>query len=148
MTDDGDTLTWENGHYGPHGDFQWHTGPEPVSNKFYSGNSYASEVHLRSVIGTNTPMYNQRLCRNGKISNRDCQRVRKVDMCAGSLCNLAQMYDHLSATGDSGGPVFSSYTAYGVHHDYVYDPHPTRREAWSRVSEIYDAIEVDILTER
>lgn len=32
MTDDEDTLTWKKERVGSHGDLQWHTGPDSVSN--------------------------------------------------------------------------------------------------------------------
>ena len=146
MTDDGDTLTWKKEHVGSAGDLQWHTGPEDVTNKFYAGSSSSSETNLRSVTDTNTPVYRQYLCRNGKNSSRDCQRVRKVEVCQNYVCNLGQFYSYLGARGDSGGPVYNYYTAYGIHHGWMDDPEDYRREVFSRLDQINSAIKVNILT--
>ena len=55
---------------------------------------YTDAMSLQSDLHT----VGQLLCRNGKVSNRDCQRVRKInDCCWKHLCNLVQMEHHLSA---------------------------------------------------
>ena len=147
QTDDGDALTFETNHVGADGDFQWHTGVHDITNDFYSGSSNSLEVNKRTVAGTGVPTVGQVLCRNGRTSYQDCQNVRREDVCRSLVCGLAQMDEHRSAGGDSGGPVFSSRTAYGVHTGWMYDPRPTKREVWSRVDYMNWAIEVDVLTE-
>ena len=143
--DDGDTLTFVEGHKGADGDFQWHTGVHDITNKFYSGSASSVEVNRRTVVGAGVPTVGQRLCRNGKTSNRDCQNVRVEDTCRSGVCGLAQMEQHLSAGGDSGGPVFSSNTAYGVHTGWMYDPRPTKQEVWSRVDYMNWAIDPKVV---
>jgi len=147
QTDDGDTLTFEDGHKGADGDFQWHTGVHDITNRFYAGSTNSLEVNMRSVTGTGVPTVGQVLCRNGKTSYQDCQNVRREDVCRSGVCGLAQMDEHRSAGGDSGGPVFASNTAYGVHTGWMYDPRPTKREVWSRVDYMNWAIDVDVLTQ-
>ncbi len=73
---------------------------------YYSGNSSSTEVNRRDVSSVGSPVVGQSLCRNGKTSHKDCQEVRKLNVCDGSVCNLVEMGAHLSAGGDSGAPVF------------------------------------------
>ena len=147
QSDDGFALTFKDDYEGTHGDFQWHTGPKPERDDFYSGNSSSTEVNRRDVSSVGSPVVGQSLCRNGKTSHKDCQEVRKLNVCSGSVCNLVEMGAHLSAGGDSGGPVFWGNTAYGIHKGYVYDPFwPFDREVFSRADRIDNALGVFIAT--
>ena len=147
QSDDGFALTFKDDYEGTHGDFQWHTGPKPERDDFYSGNSSSTEVNRRDVSSVGSPVVGQSLCRNGKTSHKDCQEVRKLNVCSGSVCNLVEMGAHLSAGGDSGGPVFWGNTAYGIHKGYVYDPFwPFDREVFSRADRIDNALGIFIAT--
>lgn len=98
-----------------------------------------------SSVGS--PVVGQSLCRNGKVSYKDCQEVRRLDVCAGSRCHLVEMGAHLSADGDSGGPVYWGNTAYGIHQGWVWDPLPPfDGEVFSRADRIDDAIGTFIAT--
>ncbi len=148
LTDDGSSLTFEEDYEAYHGDFQWHTGTQTLTNDFYGGSSSASEVHSRGASSVGSPSVGQTLCRNGRISNRDCQEVRKLNFCKRLICNLVQMGERQSARGDSGGPVYSSNTAYGIHHGWVTDPRwPFYRDLFSRADHIDDALGVSIATD-
>ena len=147
QTDDGSSLTYKGGHEGTHGDFQWHTGPKTERDDFYSGNSSSTEVNRRDVSSVGSPVVGQSLCRNGVTSHKDCQDVRKVNVCAGGECNLVQMDADLSAGGDSGGSVFWNYTAYGLHKGEMYDPFwPFDRDIFSRADRIDNALNIFIAT--
>ena len=148
LTDDGTSLTVHGEHEGSHGDFQWHQGPDydDHSNEFYAGSDSSSEVNKREVTSVGSPIVGQRLCRNGKVSNMDCQEVRKLNVCNGNRCSLVQMGERLSASGDSGGPVYDGNTAYGLHQGGMTDPWPFWRDLFSRADRIDDALGIFIAT--
>lgn len=146
QTDDGSSLTYKGGHEGTHGDFQWHTGPDTGRDDFYSGSSSSTEVNRRDVSAVGLPVVGQSLCRNGVTSHKDCQEVRKINVCAGGECNLVQMEADLSAGGDSGGSVFWGNTAYGLHKGEMFDPWPFDRDIFSRADRIDNALGIFIAT--
>ncbi|MFP3974869.1 MAG: S1 family peptidase [Dehalococcoidia bacterium] len=147
QTDDGSSLTYKEEYVGTHGDFQWHTGPQNEPDDFYSGNDSSTEVNRRDVSSVGTPVVGQSLCRNGRTSYKGCQEVRKLNVCNGDACNLVEMGEHLSADGDSGGPVFWGNTAYGLHQGWIYDPiWPFDRQVFSRADRIDDALGISIAT--
>ena len=145
--DDGSSLTFQDDYEDTHGDFQWHTGSQIHTDDFWAGNNSSNEVDSRDVSSIGAPTVGQSLCRNGKTSYKDCQKVRKLNYCYGDYCNLVQMGSHLSAVGDSGGPVYWGNTAYGLHHVKVIDPWPFPREAFSRADRIDDALDISIATD-
>lgn len=147
QSDDGSSLTYQAGYQGTHGDFQWHTGPDTERDDFYAGNSTTLEVNRRDVSSVGAPTVGQALCKNGVTNKKDCQDVRKLNVCNGSRCNLVQMEERLAAGGDSGGPVFYNYTAYGLHQGYVYDPvWPFDRDVFSRADRIDNALGINVAT--
>jgi len=146
LTDDGASLTYKAGYEGTHGDFQWHTGPQAEGDDFYSGAAAVTEANRRDVSSVGSPVVDQSLCRNGRTSHKDCQDVRKVNVCHSVYCNLVQMDAHLSADGDSGGPVYFGNTAYGIHQGYHYDIWPFDRELFSRADRIDNALNLTIAT--
>ena len=147
QTDDGSSLTFKDDYEGRYGDFQWHTGTQTATDDFYAGDDSSTEADSRDVSSVECPVVGQTLCRNGKVSHKDCQKVRKLGVCNGSRCNLVQMGSHLSADGDSGGPVYWGNTAYGIHQGMVYDPWPFPREVFSRADLIDDAMGISIATD-
>ena len=147
QADDGESLSFEEEHQGTHGDFQWHTGGQSHDNAFYSGDEHSSEVGSRNATAIGAPTVGMTLCRNGKISNRDCQEVRKLDVCNGDRCSLVQMGERQAAGGDSGGPVYFIFTAYGLHQGWVYDPWPFKRDVFSRADLLDDALGTNVATD-
>ena len=145
--DDGTPLSFEDEHQGIHGDFQWHTGPGTHSNEFYAGSGSLTEVNRREVHSVGSPIVGQMLCRNGVVTHRTCQQVRKLHFCMEDLCNLVQMRSDLTEEGDSGGPVYWGNTAYGLLAGAVVDPWPFTREVFSRADRIDDALGVHIATD-
>ncbi len=115
LSDDGDALTYQDAHHGFYGDVQWHTGPDTMSRNFYAGSISVLETDQRHVTGVGHARKGDTLCRNGKISYRDCQSVRRVNVCAVWVCRLVSMEHYYAADGDSGSPVYFGNTAYGVH---------------------------------
>lgn len=146
QSDDGDNLPWEAQYLGSFGDFQWHEGTEPIVDDFYSENGTTLEVNLRDVSATGLVLVGQALCKNGVNGYKDCQDVRKLNVCNGIKCSLVEMDARLAASGDSGGPVFWGNTAYGFHQGYIYDPWPASRDVYSRADRIDDALGVNVLT--
>ena len=122
QSDDGDALTFKAEHEGWWGDFQWHTGPDGTTDDFYGGSSTSLEQDRRDVSGTGTAIVGMTLCKNGKTNFKDCQEVRKLNVCNGTPCRLVQMGERLAAGGDSGGPVYYGNTAYGLHQGWEFDP--------------------------
>ena len=152
LTDDGQTLQLEKEHNWLQGDFQWHTGTQDIPNEFYGGISSASEASSRNVSSVGSPSEGQTLCRNGRSSNKTCQEVRKANTCVtlkngDDQCYITVMGRKDSQPGDSGGPVYLSNTAYGVHKGWLYDPRPFTRDMFSRADNIYSAIGVNIVTD-
>ncbi|HET7846919.1 MAG TPA: hypothetical protein VFL72_05455 [Acidimicrobiia bacterium] len=144
QTDDGASLTIQSAHEGTHGDFQWHTGPQAEGDDFYSGSTSSTEVTRRDVSSIGAPTVGQSLCRNGVTSHKDCQNVRKVNVCNLGVCNLVQMDTDLSAGGDSGGPVYFGNTAYGLHQGWMLDLSP--RDLFSRADRMDNAMPTSVAT--
>lgn len=141
QTDDGVSLTTFGQYVGNYGDFQWMAGSQQERDDFYSGTSTTTEANRRDVSSVGpAPLVGQTLCRNGKYSHKDCQEVRKINVCSGSICYLTELEAHLSTDGDSGAPVFYSNAAKGIHRGYVYDPWPFDREVSSRADLIDNAM--------
>ena len=115
LSDDGDALTYQDAHHGLYGDVQWHTGPDTMGRNFYAGSISVLETDQRHVTGVGTAEKGRTLCRNGKESYRDCQDVRRVNVCAVWVCRLVSMEHYFAADGDSGSLVYWGNTAYGVH---------------------------------
>ena len=115
VTDDGDALTFRDEHKGRYGDVQWHTGPDTMGNHFYAGSISVLETDSRHVTGIGRAKIGETLCRNGKTTYRDCQAVRRINVCAVFVCRLVSMENDFSMRGDSGGPVYWGNTAYGIH---------------------------------
>lgn len=147
QSDDGSALTYQGGHVGTHGDFQWHTGPRTESDDFYAGTASTTETTLRDVSAVGSPTVGQTLCKNGATNHASCQQVRALNHCNGSACNLVMMGARLAAGGDSGGPIYWGNTAYGLHQGWKYDPAwPADRDLFSRADRIDNALGVWIAT--
>lgn len=147
QSDDGTALTYQGGHVGTHGDFQWHTGPRTESDDFYAGTASTTETTLRDVSAVGSPTVGQTLCKNGATNHAICQQVRALNHCNGSACNLVMMGARLAAGGDSGGPIYWGNTAYGLQQGWKYDPAwPADRDLFSRADRIGNALGVWIAT--
>ena len=146
--DDDTLLVFEADYEDILGDFQWNRGSDPHSNQFYSGSETETEVNVREVRSVGDPAVGDTLCRNGKVTHRTCQQVRKINFCAGDHCNLVQMGASYGKDGDSGGPVYWGNEAHGIHYGRVTDPIPPFwRDVFSRADLIDDALGVSIATE-
>lgn len=147
QNDDGAALTYQTGHEGTHGDFQWHTGPRTKTDDFYAGNATTLEVTRRDVSGVGAPVVGGTLCKNGKTTFRYCEEVRRLNICFSGLCNLIEMDTRSVLAGDSGGAVYNANTAYGVVYGWHYAPvFPFDRDLYSRADRIDNALNVNIAT--
>ena len=115
LSDDGDALTFQDKHHGRFCDVQWHTGPVTMGRNFYAGSISVLETNQRYVTGVDKAEIGKTLCRNGKVSYRDCQAVRRVNVCAVWVCRPVSMENYFAADGDSGSPVYWGNTAFGIH---------------------------------
>lgn len=100
----------------------------------------------RDVSAQGAPVKGQSLCKNGKNGYKDCQEVRKLNVCSSGDCNLVQMGARRAEGGDSGGPVFWGNTAYGLHKGWQYDPFPYDRDLFSRADRIDNALSISVAT--
>jgi streptogrisin C len=145
QTDDGRALAFQAGHEGAQGDFQWHTGPQAEPDDFYSGDADTLEVLRRDVAGVGAPVVNQTICKNGKVTFKDCPRVIQLNVCHFAICNLVQMDVRTVDLGDSGGPWYWGNTAYGLTYGWRFDPFPPfDRDLFSRADRIDNALGVTI----
>lgn len=144
QSDDGRALTHQTFHEGMFGDYQWHTGPQTEPDDFYSGNDTQLEVNRRDVAGAANPVVGQVLCKNGKTTFKSCDTVRATQICYAGYCNLVEMENQRADSGDSGGPWFYNYTAYGVHHGWFWDPFPIQRNLFSKALSAFNALGVSI----
>jgi len=143
QSDDGVALTYQAGHEGQYGDFQWHSGPQPKPDDFYAGSATSWEVDRRDVAAIGAPIVGQSLCKNGYAGFKDCGEVIQLNVCHFSLCNLVEMDARTTVGGDSGGPFFWGNTAYGFMYGWRYDPvWPYDRDLFSRADRITQALGV------
>ncbi len=145
QNDDGVALAHQAGHEGAQGDFQWHTGPQAEPDDFYAGNANALEADRRDVAAVGAPVVGQSLCKNGKVTFKDCLVVIQLNVCHFALCNLVQMDHRTVIVGDSGGPWYWGNTAYGLTYGWRFDPwFPFDRDLFSRADRIDDALGVNV----
>ena len=142
LYDDGEPLTWQDEHRGQYGDVQWLTGPQVENHEFYSGSRYQTEVYMRPVERIGIPAVGDWVCRNGRQSHKDCQRIYELDVCNGDDCKLVKLEGRMSAGADSGGPVYWGRAAYGFHQGAEGYP---RRDVFSRADYIDEALGVSII---
>lgn len=129
------TFVYQSEHRGDFGDVQWHTTNQVEEALFYASSSTVRNVlylEARAGISVNEPV-----CQYGRASNsRDCLDVDDVSISCtnGGVFNnrLVQMDRITSNLGDSGGPWFYDYKAYGSQKG-----HCASKDAWS-VADLYD----------
>jgi len=144
QSDDGQALPHQMVHEGEFGDFQWHTGPQAEPDDFYSGNANQLEVNLRDVAGSANPVVGQALCKNGKAGFKDCSTVRELNVCSWIWCNLVLMEHNFGVAGDSGGPWYWTYTAYGVHQGSLFSW--GWRDVFSRTTLLFQTLDIVVKT--
>jgi streptogrisin C len=130
------TFVLQAEHRGAWGDVEWHTSNAVEDGRFYAGSTTirpALYLEARSGISLN-----ETVCQYGRASNyRDCGlHVYDVSIectLSGVYNNrLVQMNAKTSTFGDSGGPWFYDYKAYGSQKGWC-----SNRDAWS-VADLYD----------
>ena len=134
-------MTYVHGRNDDLGDFAWFTTGEVEDNRIYA-------PHLRSITsyeddyeGLNAGRY---VCRYGRVTNRECDVVHGR---SDQVDNLVIMVNKESDFGDSGGPWFHVYRAYGVHVGWIEEDDGTLRDVWSSVAFLEDSLSVTVLTD-
>ena len=142
------STTFQAQHKGVYGDFQWHTTTHTEFDDFYYNNTARRDV---SGIG-GAPVVDDFLCFHGeKTGGNICDNVYSVWVTVQHAPNEAEydrlvaMDDHVTATGDSGGPWFDYRTAWGIHHG-GYLIAGSNRHLWSQVRWVDEALGVTIKT--
>lgn len=130
------TFVYQSQHRGEWGDVQWHTTNAVEEALFYASSSTIRNVlYLEARAGISV---NESVCQYGRASNyRDCDlEVYDVSIaCALSGVpnnRLVQMNAKTSNLGDSGGPWFYDYKAYGSQKGWC-----NSKDAWT-VADLYD----------
>lgn len=96
-------------------DVQWHSTTATTTDpRFYVGPSTYRVVHSQAI-----PVVGQTLCKYGFKTGQTCDVTYLDNQCRGSYCDMMTMTNRLADGGDSGGPWYSSNTAYGIHSGYV-----------------------------
>lgn len=145
--DDGVSLAFKADHEGTHGDLQWNSGSQGEPDDFYAGSPTALEVDRRDLSAVGAPVVGEPLCKNGKTTFKTCLEVIQLNVCHGSLCNLVQMDQRTTVSGDSGGPWYWGTTAYGLMYGWRYDPvWPFDRDLFSRADRLDNALGVTVPT--
>ena len=139
MSDDSDSLTVTHEYDSLWGDFQLHWGADTQTDDFYSGNSSTTETTKRDLSGFSTAVAGQTLNKNGANTHRTQDTVRNISVCHDGNCYMLQMHNRKAAGGDSGGPVFWGYTAYGTHEGYMWSWFKNR-DTVSRADSLHEAL--------
>ncbi len=130
-------------HRGEYDDFEWHTTNVTEEATFYASSSTVRPVlylEARANISVG-----EQVCQYGRASNyRDCDfDVRDVSIectLSGVYNNrLVQMTGITSTPGDSGGPWFRDYRAFGLQKGWC-----NSRDAWSVADLLDNALDVQV----
>lgn len=122
----GDTLVYRGAAALSTGDVQWHS-----SSGSTLANFYISSTTRRPVYATANPVDGAIYCRYGRTTGNYCDQVYMLNRCRGSYCGLVMMFERLADGGDSGGPWYSGYTAFGIHSGYAY--YLGNKDVWSPI---------------
>jgi hypothetical protein len=137
-------TTYQSGHRGTWGDFQWHTTPDPEAAEFYSG-----DTSRRDVLDLVTSISrNDFFCKNGRTSGYGCSDVYRTSLTARfdgiDHKKMVAMEDSITLDGDSGGPWFINNDAVGVHSCRLYKG-GAWRSCFSRMEYIYESLGASLL---
>lgn len=111
----------------------------------YAGTGNTNEDNERTITSIGHPEEKDVVCQNGKVVHRRCQQVYRASECHHTVCNLGVTRGSTRQTGDSGGPVYSTSKALGIHHARD-DFDGERRDFFSRTDRLFDALELYIST--
>ena len=133
--------------WGDEGDAEYHTTAHEERAEFY-----ANATTIRDVSGkkaTSDMVVGQLVCRYGRSSNlMTCNHevnllnaVTYDPNCPCFIRNLVRATNPSSAYGDSGGPYFRGYTAWGIHHGKT-----SSSTYFMPIEEVEDALDVTLKT--
>lgn len=143
---DGIWLPFRAGHEGTHGDMQWsQVSTANIRDDFFKGNSTHTEVSGTDVSGSSFAGSGAYLCTNGKENHRTCDTVHQTGLCKSGQCNLGIMRTRQRGDGDSGGPIYSGTTAYGLHEGGGWYT-GAYRDWFTQVTRLDDGLGVNVLT--
>lgn len=118
------SAPWAGEHIGTYGDVEWHTTSHDDFPEFWS--TYTERRPVQGRIANSQISQDAYVCHFGRSSGYSCGNVSDVNSSgtfywAGCGCNVTayNMVDvagTASIGGDSGGPWFFAYTAWGIHH--------------------------------
>lgn len=141
------TVYFEDEYTGKWGDFQWGTTTDTEVARFYA--SYSS---TRIVTSVANPTKGQTLCRFGHKTGYECGTVAStsgtcITTNGKKACHLVRMKEDEAEGGDSGGPWFYNYAAYGFHTGWTTCGAlwSSTCDVWSRATLIDDALGVYVL---
>ncbi len=112
-------------HIGTFGDIEWHTTSHVDYPEFWS--TATSRRPVQGRIANSQISQNAFVCHFGRSSGYSCGNVSSVSTnstfewagcggCTVTARDMVAVVNANSAGGDSGGPWFNSYTAWGIHH--------------------------------
>ncbi|WP_152360991.1 S1 family peptidase [Microlunatus speluncae] len=144
------TMTYRAQHMGTYGDYQWHTTTDTEPDDFYFSKV---ETSARDVRGVFSPMDNQTICKFGWVTGSTCDTVADLSDCITypgypQMCRLVRTDHRKAIEGDSGGPWFYSYNAYGLTSGWLTCNIITgdQCDLFSRATYIYNALGVSVRT--
>ena len=144
------TMTYRAEHMGAYGDYQWHTTTDTEPDDFYFSKV---ETSARDVQNMSNPLDNQTICKFGWVTGSTCDTVADLSDCITypgypQMCRLVRTDHRHAIPGDSGGPWFSAYTAYGLTSGYLTCNIITgdQCDLFSRATYISNALNVSVRT--
>lgn len=112
----GKALNFRSERLGGSYDIQWHNrSGATFSATFWSGSAHRTVTGTRSRSNQSVGDY---VCKYGKTTGYTCGYIETTSYCYDGACTWIRVGRdgyNLSEGGDSGGPWFNSYTAYGSH---------------------------------
>lgn len=134
-------TTWQDEHYGTHGDLEWHTTTDAEPPTFWADEDDSRDV--LSVKGNFSR--NDYVCVYGRASNvRTCDNVYRTEVAlGGGLHHMVIMDEMNTISGDSGGGWSIGNEAVGVHTGYVWFNNASRN-CYSKANRIDNALDVEV----
>lgn len=119
IVSNGVTLSLVDEYESTYGDMQWSkkSGQAFIDN-FYKGNSTHWQANEQDVSGVLLVGNGGSICKNGKVTDNECDTVKAQYHCYNGSCNLTRLENRKSSGGDSGGPVYWGSSAVGLHKGY------------------------------
>lgn len=144
-------LSFQEEHMGRFGDMEWSTTTRDHPNEFFGGGSRprtVTKVATKPAAGTEVCLFGRAPVRPRTKKPKSCDQIRypSLRFTGGSdLGNLVVMEKHTRVPGDSGGPVYSGSTAFGLITGYV-EINGKKHDFWTRADLLPDGLKVRVAT--